>query len=214
MEKIIYSTTKEQVQMHAKYVCEYAETLNRVWNAATELLLSKWNGKALNRRFCTQLNEMFANETITGYEGRQFPLINVSIDDSWGNKDIRIYVAKRSYDYHNQCCYFDKEVYGNTVSLHDKCYDKEGHLIAEVVVKRIEMCIDSNRKLIYKLQDAAKNFDRYKKAYDKAKRAFLDACSKINHMFVETDLRTYQYNAQWDVEMEQTLGIYQKHYNI
>lgn len=155
MEKITKQQTQEEVKVHAKYVCEYCETCNRVWQAATQLIRGKWAGKKLDKRFTNELNAMFADELFEIGDGR---------------------------------------------------------IITEKVLSGIEQAMDGNNERIFRLQDAAKNYKKHLQAYDKAKRQFLDAVGKINPMFVESDVRTYEIGAPWRVQMEQQIGTYQKQY--
>ena len=213
MEKINVSVPKEHVIKHYREVRQYADTCNKVWEAAMKLLREKYNGKPMTRRFTNELNEQFAFLKFKLSYGPEVPLVNVCLQDKWGDKELRIYIRKDSYDFLNHSYRISDEVYGDYVTLYTReCYDANGNIDAEKICKRIEMAIDSNRQTIYRLADAAKSYDRWIKAYAKAKRAFLDAVGKINPMFVETDLRTYESNAPWRVNMEQKLGIYQKRY--
>lgn len=213
MEKINVSVPKEHVVMHYREVRMYASTCNKVWEAAMELLRTKYNGKPMTKRFTKELNGQFAFLKHTYSYGAQVPLINVVLQDKWGDKELVIYIRKDSYDYHNSSYRVSDDVYGDSVMLYaHECYDAHGNIDAEKICKRIEMAVDSNRETIYRFADAAKNYNRWVKAYCKAKRTFLDAVGKINPMFVETDLRTYESNAPWRVAMEQKLGTYQKRY--
>lgn len=212
MEKITKRQTQEEVKVHAKYVCEYCETCNRVWQAATQLIRGKWAGKKLDKRFTNELNAMFADELFEMGDGRKSPNIDVAIIERFGDKVIRIGILKNSYMYQGRSCYFGKEVYGSDVTLWSKMLESDGRIITEKVLSGIELAMDSNNERIFRLQDAAKNYKKHLQAYDKAKRQFLDAIGKINPMFVETDVCTYEIGAPWRVQMEQQLGIYQKQY--
>jgi hypothetical protein len=208
MDKISVWTTQSEVAMHAKYVCEYAETCNRVWAKAIELLRTKCDGKQLNKRFADALNAAFENELYTFYDGRKVPNINVSIRTSYGdNKEIAIWLQQRCYNYNNRACYYDGNVWGKYVAL-DKKYFEDGKVVAHRLIPAIERVMGGNRVLIYKLQDAAKNFDKYRAAYEKAKSAFITACEKINPMFVEDDVRTYISYNEWRMNMQEQLNIH------
>lgn len=212
MDKITSRIPKERVKMHAKYVCEYATTVNQVWEAAIKLIREKYDGKQLTKRLTNELNEMFKDKTMSYKDGRTFPLINVGIMERFGDKEIYIHLQSRSYCFNGEWHYYDEEIYGKDVTLYSDCYNSDGTIKAERLCKRIEMQIDSNRELMYRLKDAAKNYDKWLKAYQKARRTFLDAVGKINPMFVEQDVRTYESEAPWRVAMEQELGTYKKQY--
>lgn len=213
MEKINVSVPKEHVIMHYREVRMYVDTCNKVWEAATKLLREKYNGKPMTKRFTNELNEQFAFLKHRYSYGAEVPLVNICLQDKWGDKELKIYIRKDRYDFGNRSYIISDDVYGDYVTLYrQECYDSCGNINAEAICKRIEMAVDSNRQVVYRLADAAKNYDRWVRAYAKAKRNFLDAVGKINPMFVETDLRTYESNAPWRVDMEKKLGVYQKRY--
>lgn len=142
MEKITKKQTQEEVKVHAKYVCEYYETCNRVWQAATQLIRGKWAGKKLDKRFTNELNAMFADELFEIGDGCKLPNIDVAIIERFGDKVIRIGILKNSYMYQGRTCYFDKEVYGNEVTLWSRMLESDGRIITEKVLSGIEQSMD------------------------------------------------------------------------
>lgn len=212
MEKITKHHSQEDVKLYVKHVCEYAETINKVWTAAIELLRTKYDGKQLTKRFTDELNAKFADDVVRRPDGCEFPNVRVSISQGFSYKEIHIYLQRRSYSGGRGWVYVDKEVYVTEVTLYPEFMDGCGHIIADKFIPSIERTIDGNREKIFTMQDAAKNYGKYLKAFAKAKRSFLDACGKINPMFVESEIMTYESDTPWRVSMEQQLGTYKKQY--
>lgn len=206
MKKITTRTSHEDVKMHAKHVCEYAQTCNRVWSKAIELLRTKYDGKQLNKRFTDELNNCFASEQYRFYDGRTCNNINISIYERYGEKVLSIYLHKRSYTHNSIACYYDEEVYGKEVTIYPKYFDEKNHIKASDLISAIEHQIQNNNELIYKWNDAVKNYAKYRRQYEKAKSDFLNVCYRLNPMFLEDDVRTYQYKTEWRIKMEQELS--------
>lgn len=184
------------LQAHTANVTKAVEQANQVFETAKELF-KKWDGKMLNKRFANQLQYLFP-ETITGshadFRGDMQPYtrkkISIYYGQDWGDKKFSISLYPCGYDVeqeiHTDFRFQKPNRYCNGVIT------SGDRINAEEAIKALQTLIDRNNEIVWRYNDAIKNWDKYLNAYNAALENLWATIRQINPYFVPNQISTYQ----------------------
>lgn len=119
-------------------------------------LADKFDGKVINKRFVTAMNEMVDNKLVT------FSLVAYGFRNTSIGKRIKIMMHDRCRDMPNRCLYVDvseHEIFDNEL---DKPYiNADGRLVKDAFLDSIDSNIENLSNVVSEYQRAIDHFDEY-----------------------------------------------------
>lgn len=119
-------------------------------------LADKFDGKVINKRFVTVMNEMIDNKLVT------FSLVAYGFRNTSIGKRIKIMMHDRCRDMPNRCLYVDVSEHYIFDNELDKPYiNADGRLVKDAFLDSIDSNIENLSKVVSEYQRAIDHFDEY-----------------------------------------------------
>lgn len=188
-----------------EYINKFATAVAQVNFVLTtaQSLLQKWEGKMLNKRFATQLQDLFPEEVETE-DGYKYKKISIYYGQDWDNKIISFTIFRIDYDIaqeiHTGFTFYKPSRYNDGLITTDY------RIKADDACKYVQRLINSNLERLHHYADAHKYFREYATRYQQAKDDFKKAISDINPYFLDDEIRTHSLDkTDWEKRMQEEL---------
>lgn len=177
---------KEAFQKYAAAIVGAYQDTIEVYKAIIEVGV-KMNGKVLNKRFITAVEEKLKNA-----------MISMSDQFNLGYRNFEIYIEKRSININGSWIYFDNQLCCKHIHNVEKSFcEFDENANARIVCEKVESTcneyIEMCCKYIRKWEDAAENFDKYTEQIKKAVREFGKAVEGLNDYFMPSEICRYDW---------------------
>ncbi len=177
----------EELKAYTARVEKATEQANQVFETAKGLM-TKWDGKMLNKRFATQLQDLFP-ETYTekGNGWREdeiyiYKYISIYYGQEWENKNFHISIAKCGYDVQDEIN--TMFVFRKTSNYYTGVLTSDDRIKADECIKELQRLQGHNNELVWRYNDAIKNWNKYTKAYNLALENLWATIRMMNPFFV------------------------------
>lgn len=186
MNTIVKDYDKQTFIQYANAICEGYKTIKDIYNVICHVG-SKMNGKVLNKRFSTAIEDKLKELNINA-------LVSLNDQFNMGYRDLTIYLQDRSIKVGQTWVYFDENLNYKKIHNADKTFCENNRIIFAKIEDYCKDTISRCDKEIAKWSDAATNYDKYKTAIENAVKEFGKAVKNINSLFVPYEIHSYDWN--------------------
>lgn len=199
-----FGEDKAKFKAYVKDMRTYNEILEKCLIAMAKAVQNDFMGKPITKVFTNKLTRLFSEDVAT---------FDVQTSNYDNDKIIKVRVVSKGIKYIYDCEYDLRNsiTFSKGTCTNDKRFTEES-------VNEIIKLINYNRIKVAQYEDAAKHFDKYVKAYNKAVNTFVRTMENINPIFADISKAqdmSYQCSGvknielwKWDNEFKKSVETY------